>query len=169
MIERKLMIDAENGDEKSMYELGMYYFENNFFAFSFYWMEKSAKKGYVPAMSELGNFYRKGIGTKIDVKKAHKWLVKASKKQNVNAMNLLVSDYLYGIFKGSEKMALALCKKASHLDSKLGEYYLGLCYFKGIGVKRDIEKARYHFTMSAINGFEFAKAELKDKAFSIVV
>ncbi len=137
MIERKLMIDAENGDEKSMYE--------------------------------LGNFYRKGIGTKIDVKKAHKWLIKASKKQNVNATNLLVSDYLYGIFKGSEKMTLELCKKASQLDSKLGEYYLGLCYFKGIGVKRDIEKARYHFTMSAINGFEFARAELKDKAFSIVV
>lgn len=169
MIDRKILIDAENGNRESMYKVATFYFNNNFFAFAFFWMQKSAKLGYVPAMSELGNYYRKGIGTKVNVKKAHKWLIKASKNDSKNAVNLLVSDYLYGIFKSSPKKALELCQKASKIDSKLGEYYLGLCYIKGIGVRKDIEKARYHFTISAINGFDFAKDELKDKAFSIVV
>ena len=48
MIERKLMIDAENGDEKSMYELGMYYLKITFSLFRFTGWKKVQKKATFP-------------------------------------------------------------------------------------------------------------------------
>ena len=169
MLDRDLMIKAEQGDKASQYELGMYYFNENCLNFAFYWIMRSAKGGDSRAMFVLGEFYRKGIGVKIDLKKSYKWLKKASKEQNTKAMNALITDYMEGVFPSSSHKTLKLCKKSSKSDSKLGEYYLGLCYYKGIGVKRDIEKARYHFTMSAVHGFEFAKSQLCNKDFGIVI
>lgn len=167
MIERELMLSAEKGDKSAMYELGCYYYDEGCFGFAFYWILKSAKKGNVDAMFMLGTFYRKGIGTKTDLKKAYKYFFKAAKRENANAMVSLVGDIMDGIYKTNDKRALELCKKAANCDLKIGQYYLGLCYYKGMGVKRNIEKARYHFTISAINGFKFARQQLRDKDFFV--
>lgn len=166
MIDRNTMLKAEKGDKESQYELCLYYVREGIFNFAFFWAQKSAKQGFAPAMFKLGEFYRMGIGTKINLKLAHKWLKKATKKRNIDATNWLIGDYLVGIFKTSNRKMLSLCKKSSKKDSRVGEYYLGLCYFKGIGVRKNVKKAKEHFTKSASNGFEFAKMQLSDKTFA---
>lgn len=144
MIDRNTMLKAEKGDKESQYELCLYYVKEGIFNFAFFWAQKSAKQGFAPAMFKLGEFYRMGIGTKINLKLAHKWLKKATKKRNIDATNWLIGDYLVGIFKTSNRKMLSLCKKSSKKDSRVGEYYLGLCYFKGIGVRKNVKKAKEH-------------------------
>lgn len=169
MIERDKLLLAEQGNAECMYEVGMFYLAQDCHSLAFYWISRSANKKHALAMFQLGNFYRNGTGTEIDVKLAHKWYKKASKLKVVSATTALVGDIFCGALNASQKNTHFLCKQASKQDKMIAEYYLGLCYFRGIGVKRNLEKARAHFTISAINGFEGAQLFLRDKAFGINV
>ncbi len=169
MIKRELMLEAEKGDKKCMRELGKFYLEQNCCNFAFYWICRAAKKGDKDAMFLLGEFYRSGIGTRIDEKKALKWLKKASRAHVFGATVQLMSDYICGVYRGKQKKVFGMCKQVTRQNLRLGEYFLGVCYYDGIGVKRDIEKARYHLTISAINGFAQSRKLLGDAAFSVSV
>ncbi len=168
MIERNTMLNAEKGDKVCQFELCKYYYEERFYNFAFFWAKKSAEQGYGPAMVTLGEFYRLGIGTKIDINLAHKWFKKATSKKENKAITWLIGEYISGIFKTSKRCIFNLSKRVCKKDKTVGEYYLGLCYYKGIGVRKNVKKARKHFEKSANSGCVFAQMQLNDKTLKTV-
>lgn len=163
MLDKRILIKAENGSAKDMYETAKAYLELDMFNLAFYWMKKSADKKYVPAIYALSCFYAEGLGVGVDVKKSKKLLEKSAKEGYPQAVITLTGKMIND--KTKSKKVVKMAKKTASIDSAIGEYYLGMCYYLGLGAKKNIEHARAHLTLSAVTGSEEASCELLDKEF----
>lgn len=166
MIDVKLMKKAKSGDGAAMAELSEIYFERCKFEMAFELAKKSARRKNAEGMFLLGKYYRLGAGCVIDVKKSLKWMLRASDRKSARAAVWVAGGCFAGDWSMRAREVLKMCRRAAKADDKIGEYYLGLCYMKGIGVKRNVSAARYHIELSALRGFQIAEHELKDKIFS---
>lgn len=61
------------------------------------WAHKAAKGGYIPAMIELGNFYRSGESGEINNKQAAAWFRQAALKKNPEGQFLFAEMYEQGL------------------------------------------------------------------------
>ena len=88
---------------------------------------------------------------------------KAAKFNHPKAVMLLARSYYYGYgVRRSEKKAFRTWQKGAKLGITEAEYYLGLCYDKGIYVKRDVIEAKKHLYAALENGFDIAKTAIDD-------
>ncbi|MCQ2520159.1 MAG: tetratricopeptide repeat protein [Lachnospiraceae bacterium] len=62
--------------KEALWLYGAYYYYEENYADAFEWLEKSAKKGHVPAMEMLVVMYNRGLGVEADPDKAYDWLEK---------------------------------------------------------------------------------------------
>ncbi|CAG8447159.1 11399_t:CDS:1 [Ambispora gerdemannii] len=94
---------ANNNDLASQHELGWFYEFGGYASCNrdleraFYWYQKSAKLGYAPSQTSLGECWHFGIGTEFDLKKAFLWYQRAACGRNRDAMRHLGECYEYGI------------------------------------------------------------------------
>lgn len=134
---------AEKGFDKAQMLLGrLYSFENTEEADkkAFDLMKKAAKQENAIAMADLGVMYKYGKGCKLNFNKARKWFKKSAKLGNDKAAYSLGYLYLKGfgnITQNYEK-ATKWFKKSKH---PMAKYWLGVCYYKGYGVNKNIQKA----------------------------
>ena len=84
-----LLFKAENGDEKSQYEIGKYFLKEEDFSKSIYWFERAANQGSSNAIFELALLYKNGLGIKKDSVKSYSFLKKSALLGNVDAANLI--------------------------------------------------------------------------------
>ncbi|MGN0819313.1 MAG: hypothetical protein ACI4M6_02830 [Christensenellaceae bacterium] len=165
MLDKEVLLKAEKGCAAEMYEVANCCLELGMPHLAFFWMEKSARRKYAPATYALSCFYADGTGTGVDVKKSLKLLKKSAKAEYPDAVITLAGKMINS--KSKSKKVVRLAKKTATIDTAVGEYYLGMCYYLGLGAKKNIEHARAHLTLSAVTGSEEASCELLDKEFAL--
>lgn len=110
------------------------------------WYEKSALNGYAEGQREIGHCYLHGIGVHANPEMAIYWLKKAVEQNDPEAKTIMALMYLHGNhLPEDDKKAFQLLKEAAEADEPDENAFaiLGTCYCDGMGVKQDLEKARY--------------------------
>jgi len=121
---------------------------------------KSADQGLIKAARKLGEIYLYAENVQRDYEKAFKYLSKvedASSNEDdpglTSAITSLGTMYLYGWGCSVDKYrAVYLFSKAVSRGGKTsaeGNFYMGLAYYNGYGVDKDIGKAMTYFEKSA--------------------
>ncbi len=104
-------------------------------------IKKSAKQNNAIAAGDLGVLYKYGRGTNQNYNKARKWFKKGAELGNDKATYSL--GYLF--FKGFgtiEQNYSKAVKWFEKSDYPMAKYWLGVSYYYGYGVKKNIEKAK---------------------------
>ena len=110
------------------------------------WYEKSALNGYAEGQREIGHCYLHGVGISANPEKAIYWLKKAVGQNDPEAKTILALMYMHGNhLPEDDKKAFQLLKEAAEANEPDENAFaiLGTCYCDGMGVKQDLEKARY--------------------------
>lgn len=108
-------------------------------------LEKAAKKGDAEAALLVGNAYICGKEVERDIKKATYFFDVAAQDGNIKAKQLLFSYY-----------NKVLVKYAKEGDDE-AQYYLGLSYYNGTEIEKDVECAAQWFEKSMEQGNEKAR------------
>lgn len=127
------------------------------------WFTKSAAKGNIEAMFNLGVIYHFGGGTEVPAneKEAVAWYTRAIDKGHVNSMNNLGELYLSQEGIQDYKLALQWLTKAADKGIPGAMYNIGVIYANGLGVKPQLEEGYKWFKKAAEKGLEDAKNAVK--------
>ena len=141
---------AKQGDARAQLGMGLIcYSENDVESQkeAFKWFYISAEQGpgeetYTSSCLYLGHLYFQGMGTLPDYTKAMEWYKKVVEQENE-----IIPDE----------------KKTANVASNvaIAQCQLGLMYYEGKGVPKDIEKSREWFKKAADGGDEQAKKNLR--------
>lgn len=178
----ELLVKAAQGDARAQYRLGIFYLNEQRKSFSeldgvFFkekvlkWLQQSADQGYAPAQFEL---YRLFLKPKYAMPKSYlkKYSLKsrreyrtiaiellrsAAEKGHAGATSVLAHFYEEGDYlKKDTSMAFQLFCQAAKESAK-DEFWLGLCYEKGIGTEKDIKEASIWYQKAAEHGFNYGE------------
>ena len=166
-VSRIMLKAAICGGTENQFLLGEKYFygygEQKNLALAESWYKEAAKKGHAAATYMYGYMTINGLAGEINLRKGNLLIKKAAAKNNLKAMLLLARNYYYGYgIKRNEKKAFKTWEKGAKLGCAEAEYYLGLCYEKGIYVKPDLMRAKKHLYNALESGFDLAKIALND-------
>ena len=153
----KLTADAEAGDPRAQFELGLRYAEgegvkkNNKEAAK--WMMRAAEQGLPPAQYRMGVMYERGLGVPRDMKQAKVWYERSANAGNRKAMyNLavLLADGSTGKpdYKNAAKWFLA----AAELGLKDSQFNIAILYERGLGVEVNLIEAYKWYAAAAAQG-----------------
>ena len=119
------------------------------------WLKKSAKSGFHKARGMLGTYYYYGRYVKKDYEKAMDLFKKANQEEDSMLYLCRAMTYMYESTgdKRCLKKAYRCLKEAHKLGNDTGTYYLAECYYKGIGVEKDIMKAMEFYKEAFENGY----------------
>jgi len=110
------------------------------------WKEVAERK-YVPAYVIIGKCYRDGILVESDVAKALIWFKRAAHMNNIEGCWYLALCYF--IYYDNYQDAYYWLTKASKKQNAKVDTALGLMYYYGIGVSRELHEALDHFQYAA--------------------
>lgn len=147
----------EFGDKEAMNNLGMMILHRRTAGTSdeaFHLILKAAQLGFTPAMSNLGALLITGTGIERDSVSAQKWLEKAAKNSDPEALkNLGVLVYQQAtfsknpedekFFKANFYFRMALSVEPAHPEAN---YYLGAMLDSGLGGSQDLVLAAKHYS-----------------------
>ena len=84
-------------------------------------------------------------------------------------MLLLARNYFYGVgVDKNVKKAVKIWKKASEIGCPEAKYYLGLCYDKGVTVRRYVMKAKKYLFAALEDGYDASKTILLRSGYPAV-
>lgn len=131
---KTIIKQAINQDAVAQYELAILFYKITEDNHAFYWMEKSFKQHYPPAINSIAYYYRVGIGTKKNISKAINIMKIAAKtKYPPSQLNLGLS-YLDGKdLKQNKKKGFEWILKAANQNFQPAQFELSLLYLNGIG------------------------------------
>ena len=137
---------AEAGDVKAQFQLANLYARGKGikrdYKKAFKWYAKAAENGDVNAQFRLGLSYDRGLyKTTKSRSQAEKWYKKAAEQDNIWAIIYLGA--LYAKHEDYDK-AVQQWEKAVKKKNIVGEYCLMRCYELGLGVPKDINKAKQY-------------------------
>ena len=145
---------AKLGSTKMQYELGKYYAnaEKPAKDKALYWLRKAAAKGH-PAAAAAAADATGDNAAKI------KWLLSAAEKGNAK-----IQFKLAQIYRADEKMTEAVkwYEKAAAKGVKEAMHNLATCYLDGIGVEKDLVKAKALYEKAAKAGYGPSEAKLQE-------
>jgi len=149
---------ADQGDAKSQFKLGtMYDFDTSGvykdYERSLKWYKKSAEQGNSKAQFNLGVLYENGKHIKQNYKESIKWYKLAIEqnlpeaKQNLGNMYLMFGNVFTGSGSTSDdhKQAVKWYKLSAKQDNLDAYIALGVLYAEGMGVDKDMLKAKKFF------------------------
>lgn len=110
---------------------------------AFFWYEKAAKQGNLPAMNNLANMYYHGQTVKKDYKKAYDlYFEAASKGDSIAQFNIAMMYYNGEYVKQSDKNTLTWLTLSAKSGYAMAQVRLGNFYREGYAlVKQDFKKA----------------------------
>ncbi|MDU2300545.1 MULTISPECIES: SEL1-like repeat protein [Veillonella] len=169
----KLYEDAiNNNNYKAMYFLGDKYYsgykiEQNYDLAMFYF-RMAARFNYNKAQFSIGYMYAKAYGVPCNYESAKYWYELAASNGHTTAMNNLgvMYDDGLGVSKDRDK-AFELYRMAyDSSDNPSNEgcimCNIGMCYKLGHGTKKNLEEAKYWFSLSAKAGYKNAEKQLQE-------
>lgn len=128
------------------------------------YLQKAVDKGNASAMHQLAINYINGDGVRLDYSRAKSLLYDAAAKKYVlsqRQLGILFLEGLAGVAK-DEKEAVRWLQMAADADDTEAQKYLGVCYWKGLGVKKNKDSARYWLKKASAKGDNEAR-RLLDK------
>ncbi|KAF9163998.1 hypothetical protein DFQ26_001911 [Actinomortierella ambigua] len=139
-----LTLAAEQGDTRSQHHLYLMYDKGEGVERStgeaVKWLTKAAEQGSQDAQFDLGFMYKEGRGVEQNDDEAVKWLTKAVEQQ------FLPEGFLFS------NESQQFIKAAEH-GIKAAQFYLGMMYTSGVGVKRSETEAVKLYTLAAEQGY----------------
>lgn len=124
-------------------------------------LKKSANKGYLPAINELGLLYNTGNKVPKDLQKAITLWSESEKLGNEEAKIRIVLSEIFNNDSQNLNSDIKYLEKCDSLGSILAQTALGYCYENGIGVEQNDATAVRYFRTAARRGSSFAYDELK--------
>lgn len=118
--------------------------------------EKAALQGNVKAMYQLGLCYRHAIGTELNHEQEKKWLCDAAEKDHVGALGICYFEG-YNKYEKNGELAFKYFNELANKNDVYGQFMIGNCYLRGIGVKPDEEQALTYFKKSGDQGLAIAE------------
>lgn len=167
----KLYEDAiNNNNYKAMYILGDKYYSGDKieqdYDLAMFYFRMAARFNYNKAQFFIGYMYAKAYGVTCNYENAKYWYELAASNGHTSAMNNLgvMYDDGIGVTKDADK-AFKLYRMAydsSDNPSKEGcfMYNIGMCYKLGHGTKKNLEEAKYWFSLSVKAGYKNAEEQL---------
>lgn len=167
----KLYEDAiNNNNYKAMYFLGDKYYRGykieQDYDLAMFYFRMAARFNYNKAQFSIGYMYAKAYGVTCNYENAKYWYELAASNGHTTAMNNLgvMYDNGIGVTKDTDK-AFKLYRMAydsSDNPSKEGcfMYNIGMCYKLGHGTKKNLEEAKYWFSLSVKAGYKDAEEQL---------
>ena len=122
-----------------------------------------ADKGFPPAQYYLGKHYEQGDGVEKDITEATRWYTLSLEQGYTQAYTSLMDLYTGEDGKIQAKYfpkAVTAAQQASKLGHPLAQYLLGMLYFAGVGVEKNINKSTRLLELSAGNGCTKAQHHL---------
>jgi TPR repeat protein len=113
-----------------------------------------AEKGSLLSMLELGRAYALGIGTSADPVEAERWFRQVTKIGSARAHHRLGRLYLRLKRYDDAKRAFDFAAARNYTPSV---HDLGKMYFLGLGVEKNLDKARRYLEQAATGGSVFGK------------
>ena len=134
---------AESGNSKAQLLLGRIYlrsYDKKSIKKGFQQIKKAAKRGNVLAATDLGILFKYGRGCKTNLNKSKYWFEKASLLGDEKAIYSLGYMYFKGLGSVNQNYdkAVELFKKSNY---NMAKYWLGICYYNGYGVTKDLNKS----------------------------
>lgn len=134
---------AELGDVDAQCDIADAYEEDEDYSKYFYWIKKAAEQGELYSMGYVANCYCEGIGVDRSIDEAYKWHLKAAQEGFIPSFHWAGWGYLNG------HLGEVSYEKAVHwfeLGYQKGRdlhctFFLGECYYEGIGVVKSLDKA----------------------------
>jgi len=185
---KKLLTDAERGDARTQYKIGMYYSEGMYVeqddALAVKWFRKAAEQGYAEAQYSLGRAYRNGAGVEKNGSEALKWFMKSAdiddsgtcpkEEITTTARNLCLGAlpktqaeyaisqmYSHGDGVPEDRgLAIQWLGKAANDGSSEAAYLLGAIYRSGDGVPKNDAEAVAWYRKAAEQGASSAGTTL---------
>ncbi|MEN8435618.1 sel1 repeat family protein [Clostridium septicum] len=144
---------AENDFEDSYYVLGQSYLEGSYvetdYKKAFFYLSKGANKGDKNCIESLGDMYYWGFEVDEDKEKAFKLYNKSIEKGNTNLyykLGQMIED------EGNREKAMEYFLKGHDSGDLRATQKLGIVYYNGDGVKKDIDKALEYMKIAASTG-----------------
>lgn len=144
---------AKAGDANAQYEMA--FLENEYTdplvddgKRSLAWLEKAANQGHSDAQLTLGLYYLFKTERELLKKRWRNYL-----NQNINGapLCLAVSLVIATLFKANnDKLAFEWLKKSSDHSNAEGQFWLGYCYYNGLGIEQNHEAAFAEFSKAAM-------------------
>lgn len=163
---------AMQEDEGAQYFLAYMYKKGDYkkdYQKAIFWYEKAANNGDRISQIMLYNAYKKGeLGVVKDLEKSSYW-----EKRSNNIIDYIISvenskpeeKFERGVYSFDKKnyaYALYLFKQAARKGQRDSQHNLGVMFYYGIGVLKDIDAASYWLEKAANQGDNEAKKLLKD-------
>lgn len=161
---RSILIEMAKENELAQMTLGIVCENNQDYKQAIVWFTKAGEQGNGEAWYTIGNFYMDGLGVDVDLKKAFEYWLKGADYGDVNAMTMVGNVYsvVGGIVDIDVYKAFEYYKISAELGCSTGQFHLGECYQKGIGVSKDLTEAKKWFQRSAEQGEGRAIKSLKE-------
>lgn len=153
-----IKIDAEKGIASKQFELAEIYSDPQSPIYdrklAFVWYEKAAMQDYLDAQTALSNAYFEGYGVAKNSEQGLFWLNKAVDFKDTNATFQLAQVYYFGMYGISPNTSKAteLYLAAAKKGHVISQFQIGLIYFQGNGLKKNVTEAVYWFEKSAAQG-----------------
>lgn len=154
----------------SLYKKGLTYFRNLDFKEAIPYLFESAMLGDSRAQATLSNCYGNGKGVDRSDTESFRWAMASAQQNNPMGQVQVGMFFLYGgeSIKPNDEQAFSWIKKSADQNYPLGLYYLGQCYYCGVGVAPDTELAYWYFRKSSDLGFSTAKDILKGETWPLL-
>ncbi|MEO5378846.1 MAG: protein kinase [Magnetococcus sp. DMHC-6] len=145
---------AENGDPKSLYQMGMAYETGKNvpqnLPTAIKWYQKSAEKNWPEAQFRVAQAYSKGEGVGKDLVLAHSWNKKAAEQGHANAQFILAQT----IEKNAKKpeylaQAMQWYLKAAQQNHPEAQYRVGIALENGDGLEKNPAEALNWFLQAS--------------------
>ena len=123
---------------------------------------KLAKKGNAEAQFKVGEMYETGFGVKEDKTEAMSWITKAANQGHETAgFKLLYLDIEKNGVNNANKAKFEVMKTKANEGNPQAQYYIGKMYSRGVGVKRNSNKAIGWLNKAALVGVLEAEREVR--------
>jgi TPR repeat protein len=142
---RELREKAERGDTGAQVTIGNAYLMGSDGVTQNYeeavkWFRKAAAVGHASAQNNLGTCYSSGLGVTQSYTKAAEWYRKAAEQGNAGAQNCLGAAYLQG--EGVAQDYAEAVRWFRKADIQGDGNNLAICYANGLGVAKDLNRAK---------------------------
>ncbi len=151
---------AEQGLAEAQYSLGISILAGGWVPFkkyqdkkkSHYWISKAAENGWLHAQEHMGDCYYEGRDVEKDYDKALLWYHRAVEQDYWTEYNRADIEYKLGktylMRKNREECFIWVRKAAESGYCKVACAILGYLYEEGVGVKEDMDQAKYWYQKS---------------------
>lgn len=143
-----ITLTAKKGDAFSQYVIGHYFYSGDYLPLDevkgYHWLLESASNGCERAMVELGMIYKERASELLEQED----FTESNKKNSYdNAM-----------------LSFKWLKEAADLGEEEAMFYVGVYYYSGFGVEKDLDNALYYLNLAIDNGND-AAIDFKNEHF----